>query len=313
MSAAALDAYLGNEAQKAALTKALQNKTLPHAVLISAPDGCGRNFFARCLAADALYPAGGEGAAAVLRGQSAEVLLVEGEGPSGLIKIDRVRQVRSDMYRTGLSAAGRAVLIRDAERMMAPAANALLKVLEEPPGEVLFIVTARDAVALPATIRSRCAIYPLAPLQEAQCQSALQKQGAGAEEAAFLAGVYAGRLGLGLRVLAGEERGAVLQDAARAATAAAARDRYGLLSLFSRYEGRGDEERERRFALLDDMASLLAAALRGSPAVAQMGLGPEAATAYLPPIQKARAALMGNAAAKLTLTALAVQFTKEVL
>ncbi len=305
--APALAAYLGNQPVKDALLQALQKGSLPHAVILAAPDGCGRNFLARCLAADYLFPEGGEGAAAVLRGESSEVLLVEGEGPSGQIKIDRVRQVRSDMYRTGLSSAGRVVLIRDAERMMAPAANALLKVLEEPPGEVLFLLTARDAFSLPATIRSRCAVYPLAEMGQGECEAALRARGA--ENTAFLAAVYGGRLGLCLRAAEDPERGQSLQNALAAAKALAKADCYALFCLFALYDGR--EEKERRNTFLSDLAAVLAASLRGGLPTGQ-NLPLALAAAALPLVQDAQRALQANAAAKLVFTALALRLSKLV-
>ena len=308
MSGGALGQFLGNEEVRAALRRALQNGSLPHAVLLTGPQGCGKNHLARCLAADYLFPQGGEGAAAVLRGESSEVLLIEGEGLSGQIKIDRVRQVRSEMFRTGLSAAGRAVLVRDAENMMAPAANALLKVLEEPPGEVLFILTAQDASALPATIRSRCAVYPLAELSLPACEEALLKKGADKTEAALLAAVYNGRLGLCLRVLENPSRKTVLNDALEAARAFSEKDRYALLCLFSRYEGRGDEEKEKRMNFLSDLSAILAAGLRES--LPQAGLQARQAARLLPEVQKARQALQQNASAKLVFTALAVNLAR---
>ena len=122
---AKLDLVCGNEDTIDSLARAMQSKKMAHAVLLCAPDGCGRNFAARCLAADWLFPNGGPGADAVLRGESSEVLTVQGEGKSGQIPVARIRQVRSDVFLSSLSAAGRVVLIRDAHNMAAPAYNAL--------------------------------------------------------------------------------------------------------------------------------------------------------------------------------------------
>lgn len=133
----------------------------------------GAGFAARCLAADFLYPEGGAPAAAVLEGRSPEVLALEGEGASGLIKIDAVRAVRRAVYDTALSAAGRAVLVYGAEKLNAASANAMLKVIEEPPENVLFVFTAVSEAAVLPTIRSRCSVYTLAPLAVPECAAAL--------------------------------------------------------------------------------------------------------------------------------------------
>lgn len=314
-----LDALLGNEEVKASLKTALAGGTLSHAVLLAAPDGCGRGFAARCLAADYLYPQGGPGAAAVMAGQSPELLILAGAGRSGQIPVDAVRAARADLFRTGLSAEGRVVWVRDAGRMAPPAYNALLKVLEEPPPGVLFLLTAASAPALPATIRSRCAGYTLAPLPIADCEAALREKlppGTDTALPALLATVYGGRLGLGLAAGKNEDRLSVLRDAKTALSAVSIGDRYGLLRVFSAYEGRASEKSEdpgildgraRREALLFDLAQLLALALRGEAAPGTAALPAQTAADLLPLLSEARGRLARFATPKITLSALAVQ------
>lgn len=71
---------------------------------------------------------------------------------------------------------GRAVIFYGAQKMNASSANALLKVLEEPPEGVLFVLTATSAAAVLPTIRSRCAIYPIAPVTPAgMCELAARE------------------------------------------------------------------------------------------------------------------------------------------
>lgn len=317
-----LDAVLGNEEARALLKAALAAGALSHAVVLAAPDGCGRGFAARCLAADYLYPQGGAAAGAVAAGQSPELLILAGEGRSGQIPVSRVRQIRQDVHLSSLSAAGRAVWIRDAHRMAAPAYNALLKVLEEPPEGVLFLLTTDNISALPATIRSRCALYTLAPLPREVCEQALAQRlppGGDASLPAFLSAAYAGRLGLGLAAGRSEDRLSVLRDAAAAARAAADGDLYGLLRVFSAYEGRAAEKdgdarlldaRAKREALLFDLSQLLALFLRGQALPGSALCMPAAqAAALLPPLADARDRLRRFTTPKVTLSALAVQMT----
>ena len=138
---AALDSLLGNETLKESLSAALAAGRLSHSILLCGEAGTGAGFAARCLAADYLYPNGGASAAQVLAGQSPEYLLLAGEGVSGDIRVDRVREVRREIFNTALSAGGRAVHIKGADKLNGASANALLKVLEEPPEGVLFILT----------------------------------------------------------------------------------------------------------------------------------------------------------------------------
>ncbi len=319
----ALAQIRGNAQTVQSLAAALSTGSLAHAVLLCAPDGCGRNFAARCLAADWLYPGlplDAPPKAAVLRGACAEVLTVDGEGKSGQIVVDRVREVRAAVFRTALSAAGRAVHIRDAQRMAAPAANALLKVLEEPPPGVLFILTAPSAALLPATIASRCTQYGLAPLPLADCEALLENAIAGMgisaggqapvaapHAAALLAALYAGRAGLALRALASGARLAIVKDALRAARRCAKGDAYGLAALLSAYEGRAEGERERRDALLDDWVCALDAALNGVPLPGIDIPTRQQAARLLPLVADTREALAANAAPKLAFTALVIR------
>lgn len=303
-----LDTYHGSPVAISSLKGALVSGSLPHAVLLAAPDGCGRNFAARCLAADYLFPKGGPGAEAVMNGESPEVLLVEGEGKSGQIPVARIRAVRSDVFLSALSAAGRVVLIRDAHHMAAPAANALLKVLEEPPADVLFILTTQSPASLPATIASRCAIYTLEPLDAAACATLLgthPKGQANQELIGLLSVLYDGRAGLALQVLASESRQKQVQDATKLATAAAARDEYTMVCLLAAYEGRGDEDRLGRERLLADVVYILDAALKGATAKDLPKILPAVAALLIPVFQDTRRQLQGNAAPKIAFSALA--------
>lgn len=304
-----LDGLLGSEEVRTALGKALKAGTLSHAVLLDAPEGCGRGFAARCLAADYLYPDGGPGAEAVMECQSPEMLVLSGEGRSGQIPVGRVREVRRDIFYSGLSSAGRVVWIRDAGRMAPPAYNALLKILEEPPTDVLFILTADNAASLPDTLRSRCAHYTLAPISSELCVQTLQKalpSGADHSLPSMLACIYGGRIGLGLAALRVEERLSTLRDALSLAGAAAEGDTYTLLRLFSAYEGRTEGERERRDSLLFDMEQILAAALRGESSPGLPAIPQDVAVALLPLVAGARHDLARNGAPKIIFAALAL-------
>lgn len=72
------------------------------------------------------------------------------------ISIERIRGLNDLVYMTGHQDGYKIVLIYPAETMTAPAANALLKKLEEPPEQVLFILVSHQPQRLLATITSRC-------------------------------------------------------------------------------------------------------------------------------------------------------------
>ena len=69
-----------------------------------------------------------------------EAISVTGMGSGGRYLVGQVTAMRSEIFNTSLSAEGRAVLLYHVERMNEESANALLKVMEEPPEGVLFSV-----------------------------------------------------------------------------------------------------------------------------------------------------------------------------
>ena len=171
-----LDRLAGNEAMKQHLQAALAGGKLAHSLLLCGEKGCGAGFAARCLAADYLYPQGGPAAEAVLAGQAPECLEVRGEGASGQIRIERIRQVREEVFHSALSAQGRVVLLYGAQNLNSASANALLKVLEEPPGYGVFVLLTTNPDALLPTVRSRCTEIRMQALPRNVLLEALARQ-----------------------------------------------------------------------------------------------------------------------------------------
>jgi DNA polymerase-3 subunit delta' len=138
---------------------------LPHALLLRGPEGVGKLGFARHLLAALLCERDGfrDDACGDCRGcrlVAADThpdlhALVPLEGKAQ-IGIDQVRELIGRVGLTPQYGGRKAVLVAPAERMTRAAANTLLKTLEEPPGDAVFVLLAHRAGALPATIRSRC-------------------------------------------------------------------------------------------------------------------------------------------------------------
>ena len=81
--------------------------------------------------------------------------------PSKDIRVEAMRELVEFAQRTDARGRGKAVLVFPAERMNAIAANALLKTLEEPAGNVRFVLASEAAHQLLPTIRSRCQTHTL--------------------------------------------------------------------------------------------------------------------------------------------------------
>jgi DNA polymerase-3 subunit delta' len=77
-----------------------------------------------------------------------------------MIKIDQIRELESFVFVGSHREGNRVVLITEADAMNQPAANSLLKILEEPPASVYFILVSSKSKSLLPTIRSRCRVIP---------------------------------------------------------------------------------------------------------------------------------------------------------
>lgn len=107
--------------------------------------------------------------------------------PSREIRVDAMRDAVEFCQRTSARGRGKVVLVYPAEQMNAITANALLKTLGEPPGDVRFVLASESAHQLLPTIRSRCLLHTMAWPQEAAMREWLQAQGLDAASAqAFL-------------------------------------------------------------------------------------------------------------------------------
>ena len=150
---------LGPELVRKYFERALTEQRLSHAYLFVGPPESQKEAFARCLAM-ALYcesaRACGECSAcrAVEHGNHPNVNFYRRAEGKSVIEIDTVRALceRTHYRSRGLQVA----VLEEGDTLGEPAANALLKTLEEPPGEAIIILTAQSTGSLLPTIVSRC-------------------------------------------------------------------------------------------------------------------------------------------------------------
>ena len=118
------------------------------------------------------------------------------------IIVDDVRAVGRFMSMTAMEGGWRVVIIDAAEDMNRNAANALLKVLEEPPGRAVLMLASHAPGRLPPTIRSRCRALNLPPLREADIVQLLKNRRPDLTENDLrtLAGLAEGSFGRALRL-----------------------------------------------------------------------------------------------------------------
>ena len=275
-----LERIAGNEELKSSIRRMLEGRRLTHSVLLVGEAGLGAGFAARCVAADYLYPQGGAPAEALLRGECCravakagkrdsgqietgivrEAISVTGMGSGGRYLVGQVTAMRSEIFNTSLSAEGRAVLLYHVERMNEESANALLKVMEEPPEGVLFLLTADSLAGVLPTIRSRCISFAVAPVSPEDCARYCTAQGVGAKDAALYSALFDGHIGTVLAAARDEARREQVDRALALAKAAAARDSYAAAVLLAAYE----KDKAGASALLADFRAVAASGLRDS-------------------------------------------------
>ena len=104
-----------------------------------------------------------------------DVLIIPPDPPQMMIKVDQVRHVINSIHYKPSEGRKRVFIFSDSA-FIKEAANALLKILEEPPGYAAIILLAKNPGDLLPTIRSRCVLFRLAPLSIEEIEKDLAKQ-----------------------------------------------------------------------------------------------------------------------------------------
>ncbi len=259
--------------QEAAMAFLRQAAARPHhAYLFAGPEGGGKSLAARAFAAALLCPEGGCGGCRACRLALAErhpnLFVVEPEGRD--IHVDTVKQeVWHPAYRTAPEPGRKVFVVREADRLNPAAADALLKVLEEPPADAVFLLLSARPHELPETILSRCHVVTFAPLSEAFVVETLVAEGASPERAALAARLSGGNLGRA-RHLAMDPAGLAFREVARRALERSASGPAGALEAAEEVLRAAEEHRkELTGALREELAPFLDD--RGRPEEAYRG------------------------------------------
>jgi DNA polymerase-3 subunit delta' len=179
------------------LRRALTSGKLGHAYLFEGVEGCGKRLTALSLIA-ATFCAHHTGCGTcpvcrkVLAGQHPDLHLIEPDG--AVIKIAQIRELQQELALRPYEAPRKACIIEAAERFNPASGNALLKTLEEPPGNALLILLTTNAEAVLPTIRSRCQRLRFAALGEDTISRFLVSEGVSLETARIAAAQAGGSL-----------------------------------------------------------------------------------------------------------------------
>lgn len=163
---------VGNEKIKEQLTFLYESKRLPHAVVIEGDEGLGKHTLAKEIALNLMCR--GEDkpclscsqCSKVMKSIHPDVYEYRAPGTPNSFHIETVRDVIDKCYYKPNEADIKIFILANCQCMSVPAQNALLKVLEEPPGNIMFILTTTSKSALLETILSRSVILTVDPVNE---------------------------------------------------------------------------------------------------------------------------------------------------
>lgn len=198
----------GHEKKIEIIQKTLAKNRIGHAYLFSGIQAIGKRTLARefikalnCEKVDSLNDSCGECASCrkIERESHPDIFFIEADGQ--FIRIDAIREMQKRIKCKPLEAKMRAFVIDNADKMNDQAANALLKMLEEPsPSNILILVTARP-YSLPQTIVSRCQHMRFNPLSpEAVVKFLVAQTGMDNKQALLLAALSGGSIGNALEL-----------------------------------------------------------------------------------------------------------------
>lgn len=166
---------VGNKKIALAITNALNEGRLPHAILIEGDKGLGRHTLAFYLAKATVcgeYNAPcGNCKNCNLGTNHPDISVTTLEDKKKNISVSQIRTLKTEAYIKPHQAKKRVFIIDFADTLNEQSQNALLKVLEEPPVSTMFILIAKNKASLLSTVISRCVVLTLSAPERNECIS----------------------------------------------------------------------------------------------------------------------------------------------
>ena len=198
------DGIQGQESAVRILVRALESGRVPTTFLFTGPSGCGRMGTAVALAASFNCENGAPACGSCsscrhhLSNSHPDLLIVRPPAGKRIIVIEQIRDLIERAYLMPLMGTTSTFIIDGAHQMNPNAANALLKILEEPPATSRFVLIAPDKDSVLPTVSSRCRVLAFRPLSRPVMEALLEAEGIDKKRAALLASMARGSMARGL-------------------------------------------------------------------------------------------------------------------
>lgn len=241
----------GNENAYKTLANWINGGRLSHAILIEGEKGLGKRTFARDIASAIICENKNLCAACrhcvkSLKGIHPDVLVFKGEGKARSFHIAKVREIIKEAYLSTSEADTKVFILEDAHEMTTEAANALLKLIEEPPKNVVIILTCENKSQMLPTVLSRVTYIALMPLGISECADTIAKikEGCSKEECTKAAVICLGNVGRALESIDNADKTQLFGEALEYLKAAVSGQELKALSIISKYERKKPEYRD---------------------------------------------------------------------
>lgn len=259
-----LNNFYCNDKAKQTLVNFITDGRLPHTILLEGEDGCGKTTFAKMIAAAVLCqqeranrPCGAcRNCRLILSDTHPDVEIVSSDNKANAFHIDQIREIRSTAYIRPNDGKYKVYILRNIHNMTEQAQNALLKIIEEPPAQVVFIMTCNNRARILQTILSRAAVIPISVCTSQECAKALETladASVTAEQREEAAHLSQGNIGKALELLRDEKKLQLACSARHAAEIICAGQEFELLCCLQEYTG--NKKREEFLQYLQEIRS----------------------------------------------------------
>ncbi len=244
-----LHQFYSNDKAKQTLVNVSTDGRLPHALLLEGEAGLGKTHFARLVACATLCTGAQKlcgtccSCRLILQDSHPDVRVISPDAPEKPYSVSALRELILSCYVLPNDGEKKVYILRNIHEMSEQAQNTLLKIIEEPPAHVIFVLTCQSRARILPTILSRVVTLTLSPVSEELCVKALLERDPAAEEenCRQLARQCSGNIGRALTILQDERLSSICQSAKDAAVLICSGSEFDLLCLLNGYNRKKED------------------------------------------------------------------------